>query len=262
MIAGRRAPARALDTAMDELDARLHRIGQHPFRAKFRLRGRDRAVVDLRGITTIRRYAEELVGGTGWSRPSRSTAAVRCPTVGIRCSSRSMPPRHAAASAWRAGTTSPRGRTRRRRARLCRGGDLSGGSRSSTPPTVRRRGRIGAPPRANGPRWRGNNLARHPRAPTTRTDLDFGTVTMSATGSTVGVFAALSAQSRDGVPALRRPGPPESAAPDVGWEQRGRRRSDCAVLVWLAVGLRHLAAGLCRPEFDPSPSCPLSARHC
>ena len=46
---------------MDELDARLHRIGQHPFRAKFRLRGRDRAVVDLRGITTVRRHAEELV---------------------------------------------------------------------------------------------------------------------------------------------------------------------------------------------------------
>jgi hypothetical protein len=61
VIAGRRARARALDTAMDELDARLHRIGQHPFRAKFRLRGRDRAVVDLRGITTVRRHAEELV---------------------------------------------------------------------------------------------------------------------------------------------------------------------------------------------------------
>ena len=47
--------------AMDELDAKLHRIGQHHFRAKFRLRGRDRAVVDLRGITTVRRHAEELV---------------------------------------------------------------------------------------------------------------------------------------------------------------------------------------------------------
>ncbi len=46
---------------MDELDARLHRIGQHHFRAKFQLRGRDRAVVDLRGITTVRRHAEELV---------------------------------------------------------------------------------------------------------------------------------------------------------------------------------------------------------
>ncbi len=46
---------------MDELDARLHRIGQHHFRAKFRLRDRDRAVVDLRGIVTVRRHAEELV---------------------------------------------------------------------------------------------------------------------------------------------------------------------------------------------------------
>jgi hypothetical protein len=47
---------------MDELDARLHRIGRHHFRAKFRRRGRGRAVVDLRGITTVRRDAEELVG--------------------------------------------------------------------------------------------------------------------------------------------------------------------------------------------------------
>jgi len=46
---------------MDELDARPHRIGQHPFRARFRLRGRDRAVVDLRGLTTVRRHAEDLV---------------------------------------------------------------------------------------------------------------------------------------------------------------------------------------------------------
>ena len=45
---------------MDELDARLHRIGQHHFRAKFRLRGRDRPVVDLRGITIVRRHAKEL----------------------------------------------------------------------------------------------------------------------------------------------------------------------------------------------------------
>ena len=46
---------------MDELDPRLHRIGQHHFRAKFRLRGRDRAVVYLRGIATVRRHAEELI---------------------------------------------------------------------------------------------------------------------------------------------------------------------------------------------------------
>nr|WP_052477787.1 DUF4186 domain-containing protein [Kibdelosporangium sp. MJ126-NF4]CEL13979.1 hypothetical protein [Kibdelosporangium sp. MJ126-NF4]CTQ88347.1 hypothetical protein [Kibdelosporangium sp. MJ126-NF4] len=46
----------------DELNARLHRIGQHPFRAKFQLRGRDRATVDLRGLATVRRHAEALIG--------------------------------------------------------------------------------------------------------------------------------------------------------------------------------------------------------
>jgi len=46
---------------MNGLDARLDRIGQHHFRAKFKLRGRDRAVVDLRGIATVRKHAEELV---------------------------------------------------------------------------------------------------------------------------------------------------------------------------------------------------------
>ncbi|MEV7633176.1 DUF4186 domain-containing protein [Microbacterium sp. NPDC089318] len=46
---------------MDELDARLRRIGQHPFRARFRLTGRDRAIVDLRGIPTVRRHAEQFV---------------------------------------------------------------------------------------------------------------------------------------------------------------------------------------------------------
>lgn len=46
---------------MDELDARLDRIGQHHFRAKFHLRGRDRAIVDLRGIRTVRKHAEDLI---------------------------------------------------------------------------------------------------------------------------------------------------------------------------------------------------------
>jgi Domain of unknown function (DUF4186) len=49
-------------TDMTELDARLRRIGRHPFRAKFRLTGRDRAVVDLRGITTVRQHAHDLIG--------------------------------------------------------------------------------------------------------------------------------------------------------------------------------------------------------
>ncbi|OYO07999.1 DUF4186 domain-containing protein [Enemella evansiae] len=46
---------------IDELDARLRRIGQHHFRARFHLRGRDRAVVDLRGIATVRKHAHELI---------------------------------------------------------------------------------------------------------------------------------------------------------------------------------------------------------
>ncbi len=46
---------------MDELDSRLAYIGQHPFRARFRLRGRDRAIVDLRGINTVRKHAEQLI---------------------------------------------------------------------------------------------------------------------------------------------------------------------------------------------------------
>jgi hypothetical protein len=49
-------------TDMTELDARLRRIGRHPFRAKFRLAGRDRAVVDLRGITTVCKHAHDLIG--------------------------------------------------------------------------------------------------------------------------------------------------------------------------------------------------------
>ncbi|WP_336644868.1 DUF4186 domain-containing protein [Microbacterium sp. USHLN186] len=45
----------------DDLDDRLRRIGQHPFRARFHLRGRDRAIVDLRGIETVRRHAREII---------------------------------------------------------------------------------------------------------------------------------------------------------------------------------------------------------
>lgn len=45
----------------DDLDDRLRRIGQHPFRARFHLHGRDRAIVDLRGIETVRRHAREIV---------------------------------------------------------------------------------------------------------------------------------------------------------------------------------------------------------
>lgn len=47
---------------MTEIDERLARILRHPFRARFRLRGRDRAVVDLRGMDGVRRHAWELTG--------------------------------------------------------------------------------------------------------------------------------------------------------------------------------------------------------
>jgi hypothetical protein len=45
-----------------QIDARLDRIGQHHFRAKFHLRGRDRATAEVRGEPTIRRHAAELIG--------------------------------------------------------------------------------------------------------------------------------------------------------------------------------------------------------
>ena len=115
VIAGRRAQVRALDTAMDELDARLHRIGQHPFRAKFRLRGRDRAVVDLRGIAVVRRHAEELI--------ERRLAPARPRNDGRQTPYRGHPvfvAQHATATCCRTCLA----RARRRRAPLRRGGDL------------------------------------------------------------------------------------------------------------------------------------------
>jgi uncharacterized protein DUF4186 len=42
------------------IDDRIEAIGRHPFRAKFRLRGRDRAIVQLRGMSAVRKHAEEL----------------------------------------------------------------------------------------------------------------------------------------------------------------------------------------------------------
>ncbi|MEA2278904.1 MAG: hypothetical protein QOC78_3864 [Solirubrobacteraceae bacterium] len=43
------------------IDSRLDTIGRHPFRAKFHLRGRERALVQLRGMTAVRRHAGELI---------------------------------------------------------------------------------------------------------------------------------------------------------------------------------------------------------
>ena len=42
------------------IDGRLAAIGRHPFRAGFRLRGRERAIVQLRGMAAVRKHAEEL----------------------------------------------------------------------------------------------------------------------------------------------------------------------------------------------------------
>ncbi|MCZ4557863.1 hypothetical protein C8K38_10852 [Rhodococcus sp. OK611] len=38
---------------IEELNAKLERIGQQPFRAKFQLSGRDRAMVEHRGFATV-----------------------------------------------------------------------------------------------------------------------------------------------------------------------------------------------------------------
>jgi hypothetical protein len=47
---------------VSSIDQRLDRIGRHPFRARFHLRGRDRAIVDLRGMATIRTHAAGFIG--------------------------------------------------------------------------------------------------------------------------------------------------------------------------------------------------------
>jgi uncharacterized protein DUF4186 len=43
------------------IDERIDLIGRHPFRARFRLRGRERALVQLRGMRAVRGHAEELL---------------------------------------------------------------------------------------------------------------------------------------------------------------------------------------------------------
>jgi hypothetical protein len=46
---------------VDGLDAKLDAIGRQPFRAKFHLRGRDRATAELRGLATMRLHARDLI---------------------------------------------------------------------------------------------------------------------------------------------------------------------------------------------------------
>jgi predicted Fe-S protein YdhL (DUF1289 family) len=45
----------------DAIDARLDALSQQPFRARFHLRGRERALVQLRGKRAVRRHGEELI---------------------------------------------------------------------------------------------------------------------------------------------------------------------------------------------------------
>lgn len=45
----------------DQIDARLDRLGTQPFRAKFHLRGRERAMVDQKGLRVIRRHGADLL---------------------------------------------------------------------------------------------------------------------------------------------------------------------------------------------------------
>jgi Domain of unknown function (DUF4186) len=45
----------------DLIDTRLDALARQRFRAKFRLRGRDAALVQLRGRETIRTHADELI---------------------------------------------------------------------------------------------------------------------------------------------------------------------------------------------------------
>jgi hypothetical protein len=48
--------------ATASIDDRLDEIAKQPFRAKFHLRGRERAFVQLRGMETVRKHAFDLIG--------------------------------------------------------------------------------------------------------------------------------------------------------------------------------------------------------
>ena len=45
----------------DSIDAKLEALARQPFRAKFHLRGRDAATVELRGMEVVRKHAAELL---------------------------------------------------------------------------------------------------------------------------------------------------------------------------------------------------------
>jgi hypothetical protein len=48
--------------AASTIDERIDAIARHPFRAKFHLRARERAYVELRGMETVRAHARDLTG--------------------------------------------------------------------------------------------------------------------------------------------------------------------------------------------------------
>jgi hypothetical protein len=48
-------------TPLTSIDGRLDALARQPFRAKFHLRGRERALVELRGMTTVREHALDLI---------------------------------------------------------------------------------------------------------------------------------------------------------------------------------------------------------
>jgi hypothetical protein len=47
---------------MESIDERIGAIGRQPFRARFHLRGRDRATAILRGSGAIQAHAHDLIG--------------------------------------------------------------------------------------------------------------------------------------------------------------------------------------------------------
>ena len=50
-----------MTSAPPSIDQKLEQLARQPFRAKFHLRGRDAATVELRGMTVVRRHAFELL---------------------------------------------------------------------------------------------------------------------------------------------------------------------------------------------------------
>lgn len=48
-------------SSVETIDERLDAIAEQPFRARFHLRGRERALVQLRGLQAIRRHAADLI---------------------------------------------------------------------------------------------------------------------------------------------------------------------------------------------------------